>query len=103
MSNKSETEPTSKVADMTIILKSLLKISAICKLSARPKSELIDRSWNSSKIIQPTSDKLGLDCIIRISMPSVMTTIRVCLLTLVSPLILKPTVSPILSLSIAAI
>ena len=87
MSNKSETGPTSKVADMTIIFKSFRRTSASCKLSARPRSAFIDRSWNSSKIIQPTLDRLGSDWIILIRMPSVITTIRVCLLTLLSPLI----------------
>ena len=61
MSNILETGATSNVADITNIFKSFLRTSATCRLSARPKSALIDLSWNSSKIIQPTLDKLGSD------------------------------------------
>ena len=79
------TAAESSVADMTIRCRSGRSASRTSNVNARPVSDCRLRSWNSSKMTQPTPLSSGSDWIMRVNMPSVITSIRVPLLDLLSP------------------
>ena len=79
------TGPASSVADITNSARSSRSAPASSRHSASPRSALSERSWNSSKITAPTPDSSGSDWIIRVSTPSVTTSMRVLSDVLVAP------------------
>ncbi len=70
------TGAASSVADIAISARSGRSAERASSASARPRSACRPRSWNSSKITQPTPGRSGADCSIRVSTPSVTTSIR---------------------------
>ena len=78
------TAAPSSVADMTSKRRSSRRWRCASSASARPRSDCRLRSWNSSKITQPTSSSAGSLCSRRARMPSVTTSMRVAALTRVS-------------------
>ncbi len=70
------TGSASSVADMTRSRRSGRSAARASSASASPRSAFSARSWNSSKIRQPTPGRSGADCSIRVSTPSVTTSIR---------------------------
>ena len=66
----------SSVADMTTSARSGRSAARASHARASPRSAFRLRSWNSSKMTQPTPSSEGSDCSIRVRMPSVTTSIR---------------------------
>ena len=81
----SATGPASSVADIASRIRSSRSAPATSRHSASPRSAFSDRSWNSSKITAPIPGRSGADCSIRVRMPSVTTSIRVCFDTFAAP------------------
>ena len=88
------TRSPSSVADITTMRKSGRSSSAVRSASASPVSATTLRSWNSSKITQHTPSSVGSLASIRVSTPSVTTSMRVAGPLSVSPRTRKPTSSP---------
>ena len=76
------------VADITIMRKSGLNICCASRHKAMATSANKLRSWNSSKITKPTFSNALSVCNMRVKIPSVTTSIFVCVLTLFSKRIL---------------
>ena len=75
-SSRAATGSASSVADITTMARSGRSAARASHASARPRSAFRLRSWNSSKIRQPTPGKSGSDWIMRVRIPSVTTSIR---------------------------
>ncbi len=88
------TGPPSSVADITSTRRSSRSTARDWRVRARPRSACRLRSWNSSKTTIPTPSSAGSCCSIRVSTPSVTTSMRVRGPTRVSMRTRKPTVSP---------
>jgi hypothetical protein len=69
--------PASSVADITRMRRSGRSAPRASHVSARPRSALRERSWNSSKMTVPMPGRSGASCTMRVRMPSVTTSIRV--------------------------
>ena len=100
-SNRDTAAPSS-VADMTTILSSGATFSRASSASASPRSACRLLSWYSSNKTAATPSSAGSDCSIRVSTPSVTTSIRVSRDTRVSSRIRYPTVRPTPSPSVSA-
>ena len=101
--SKRDTAAPSRVADMIRILRSGVTLARASRVSARPRSACRLRSWYSSKRTAAKPSSAGSDCSIRVSTPSVTTSMRVFRDTLVSRRIRYPTVLPTASPSVCAI
>ena len=88
------TRPPSIVADITSRRRSGRRSDCVYRARARPVSPCNERSWNSSKQMSDTPSSVGSSSNIRVSTPSVTTSMRVPALMRVSPRIRHPTVSP---------
>ena len=88
----SATGAASSVADITRSSRSGRSAARTSSASASPRSACSARSWNSSKITQPTPGSSGSDWIIRVRMPSVTTSIAAP--GTASPRMRKPTAPP---------
>jgi hypothetical protein len=85
LSSISATGPASSVADITRMRRSGRSAPRASHVSARPRSALRERSWNSSKMTVPIPARSGASCTIRVRMPSVTTSMRVASDTFASP------------------
>ena len=92
----------SSVADITRMRRSSRTSACASRHSARPRSALRLRSWNSSKITIATPSSVASRCSQRVRIPSVTTSMRVLLLVRDSSRVRKPTVWPTASPSICA-
>ena len=70
-------DDVSIVADMMTIFRSGRRICWHWRVRANAKSELMLRSWNSSKITTDTPSSKGSAMSIRVRIPSVITSMRV--------------------------
>ena len=96
------TAAASSVADITRMRRSSRTSACASRHSARPRSALRLRSWNSSKITIATPSSVASRCSQRVRIPSVTTSMRVLLLVRDSSRVRKPTVWPTASPSICA-
>ena len=76
--SSADTAAPSSVADITTIRRSVSSVARASRHSASPVSACKLRSWNSSKSTAATPSSAGSDCSMRVSTPSVTTSMRVC-------------------------